>query len=190
MSVVDAPPGLDFAGPAAGEFRSRPRPRRLARFALVVCLLDGVAAVALALRHFHSPGTALLLVGPLMCTSIAFVGFAVRSARIRVDTGGVHWGWEGLGFRMGRDRIEAIRAYPGALAIEAKRGSIWYLSSYDWDRFEALAKAFVDSGQEVERREGRAPIRARLQAYGLVLDGLMMLTVLGSALLVVFGALR
>lgn len=190
MSVVDAPPGLDFAGPAAGEFRARRRPRRLARVTLVVCLLDGVATVALAAHQFHAPGTTMLLVGPLLCISIASVGYAVRSARVRVDTGGVHWGWQSLGVRMGRDRIEAIRCYSGALAIEPRRGSIWYLSKEDWERFEALPKAFADSGQVVEYYEGRAPIRARLQAYGAVLDGLMVLTLLGSALLLLFGAVR
>jgi hypothetical protein len=181
---------LDFAGPAAGEFRSRRRPRRLARFVFFVCLFDGALTFALAARKFHAPGTTLLLVGPLLCLSIAGVGLAVRNARIRVDSGGVHWGWKTLGFRMGRGRIKGIRFYGGALAIEAKRGSVWYLSQYDWDRFDRIPKAFADSGLEVDHQRGRVPIRARMQGYGVVLDGLMLVALLGSALLLLFGALR
>ena len=190
MSVVDAPPGLDFAGPAAGEFRSRRRPRRLARFVFFACLFDGGVTVALAAQNLHAPSTIILLVGPLLCLSMAAVGLAVRNARVRVDSGGVHWGWQTLGFRMGRARIRAVRFYGDALAIEATRGSVWYLSQYDWDRFEQFPKAFTDSGQEVEHQPGPAPLRARLQGYGVVLDGLMLSALLGSALLLLFGALR
>lgn len=190
MSVVDAPPGLDFAGPAAGEFRARPRPRKLAHFVFFVCLFDGAATFALAARKFDAPGTSMLLVGPLLCLSIAAVGLAVRNARVRVDSGGVHWGWKTLGFRMGKSRIKSIRYYGAALAIEATRGSVWYLSQYDWDRFEGFPKAFADSGQKVEHRPGRPPIRARLHGYGVVLDGLLLMALIGSALLLFFGALR
>ncbi len=190
MSVVDAPPGLDFAGPAAGEFRSRDRPRRLARFVFVACIFDGAITYGLAARDIFAPGTTILFVGPLMCLCIAGVGLAVRNARIRVDSGGVHWGWNSIGFRMGRGRIAKIRFYGSALALESDRGSSWFLSEYDWDQFERFPKAFADSGQEVVHESGRVPIRARLQGYGRVLDGLMLFALLGSALLLFFGAVR
>ena len=130
------------------------------------------------------------MVGPVICLMMAGVGLAVRTARVRVDQGGVHWGWNTLGFRMGRDRIERVRFYGSAIALESNRGSVWFLSEYDWDNFERFPKAFVDSGIAVEHMPGRAPIRARLQGYGVVLDGLMLITLLGSALLVLFSAVR
>ena len=136
MSVVDAPPGLDFAGPAAGEFRARSRQRRLARFTFGMCLFDTVVTFMLAARKFYQAGTTVLFVGSLLCLSMAAVGFAVRSARIQVDQGGVRWGWYMLRFRMARDRIAAIRFYPKYLANEARRGSVLYLSRHDWDRFD------------------------------------------------------
>ncbi len=190
MSVVDAPPGLDFAGPAAGEFRSRPRPRRLARFVFFACMLDGVITYALASRKIFAPGTTILIVGPMICFMMAGVGLAVRNARIRIDSGGVHWGWNTLGFRMGRGRIERVRFYGSAIALESSRGSVWFLSEYDWEHFERFPKAFADSGLAVAHESGRIPLRARLQGYGMVLDGLMLATLIGSALLVLFGALR
>mgnify|MGYP001598920888 CR=1 FL=1 len=190
MSVVDAPPGLDFAGAAAGEFRSRTRPRRLARFAFFVCLFDGVATFALAMRQFYNPGTTILMVGPLLCLSLAAVGLAVRSARVRVEREGLHWGWPGLGFRIAREELSAVGVYGGAVAIQRKRGTPWYLSRYDWDQFDELPKVLSDAGYSIEHCEGRVPLRARMQAYGVVLDGLMVMAVIGSALLLLFGALR
>lgn len=194
MSVVDAPPGLDFAGPAAGEFRSRARPRRLARFVFFACIFDGVITYALVasggVSGLSDPGTTVLLTGPLMCMSMAFVGLAVRTARVRVDSGGVHWGWNTLGFRMARGGLSSVRFYGSAISLESKKGSIWYLSAYDWDQFDRMPKAFEDSGQSVVHETGRVPIRARLQGYGMVLDGLMLFTLLGSALLLFFGAVR
>ena len=194
MSVVDAPPGLDFAGPAAGEFRSRPRPRRLARFVFFVCLLDGAITYALVasggIRGLHEPGTSVLLTGPLMCVLMAGVGLAVRTARIRVDAGGVHWGWKTIGVRMARSRLSNVRFYGSAISLESTRGATWFLSAYDWDNFERLPKAFEDSGQPLQHESGRVPIRARMQGYGIVLDGLMLFTLLGSALLLFFGAVR
>lgn len=91
---------------------------------------------------------------------------------------------------MGRGRIAKIRFYGSAISLESDRGSSWFLSEYDWDQFERFPKAFADSGQEVIHESGRIPFRARLQGYGMVLDGLMLFALLGSALLLFFGAMR
>jgi len=190
VSVVDAPPGMDFAGPAAGEFRARTRPKRLARFVFFACLVDGVITYLLAQRNFYSPGTTILFVGPLFCLSIAGVGYAIRSARIRVDEGGVHWGWQNMGFRLGKARIQNVRYFDGALAIEAKRGSVWYLSKYDWERYNTFPRAFEKAKLPLTREGGRAPLRARLQGYGVVLDALMVGALFGSALLLFYAAVR
>ena len=190
MSVVDAPPGRDFAGPAVGEFRSRRGPQRLARAVFVMCLVDGAATFALASRKLFAPGTTGLFVLPVVCVSIAAVGLAVRSAVVRIDSGGIHWGWGQLGVRMGPARIQALHYYKQGLAVIRTSGTPWYLSRYDWERFERVPKVCEDAGLTLVRREGRPPIRARLQAYGVVLDGLMVLTLLGSGALLAFAALR
>lgn len=190
MSAVDAPPGLDFAGPAAGEFRARARPRMLARVAFGICLLDGGITVAMAARNIYAPGTSLLFVGPLMCMSIAAVGLAVRSARVRVGRTGVRWGWAALGFQMPPERIVKVMIYDNAVAIEPKKGNVWFLSKHDWDHFEAFASAFSSSGLTLVRAKGRMPLRGKLQAYGLVLDGLLVVTLIASGLLLFFGAIR
>lgn len=190
MSVVDAPPGIDRAGLAAGEFRARKRPRRLARISFVLCLGDAALCWYLASQQRIMRGTTILIIGPLVCLSIAAVGLAVRSARLRIDRGGVGWLLGAMQFRIGRDRIDRIRVFDTAAAIAAKRGSTWYLSSYDWERFDDFLHAFSEAELSPERCEGKAPFRARLQGYGWVLDGLMLLSVLGSFLLLVFAALR
>lgn len=156
----------------------------------VACLVDGAITYGLATRKFYDPGTTLLLMGPLMCMCMAGVGLAVRTARVRIDSGGVHWGWRGLGVRMARGGIARVRYYGSAISLESKRGAIWFLSEYDWDQFDRFPKAFEDSGQEVLHETGRVPLRARLQGYGMVLDGLMLFTLLGSALLLFFGFVR
>ncbi len=190
MSVVDAPPGRDFAGPAVGEFRARAGPRRLARAVFVMCLIDTAATYALASRQLYSPGTTLLLIGPLVCLSVAAVGLAVRSAVVRIERGGIHWGWGQLGFRVGPARMASLRYYSRGLLVLRKSGAPWYLARHDWERFSEVPKVCEDAGMAVERCDGRAPLRARMQAYGVVLDGLMVLVLLGSGLLLAYAALR
>ena len=191
MSVVDAPPGRDFAGPAVGEFRLRPGPKRLARAVFLMCLVDAAATFALARgMPSYAFGSTGLFVLPLVCISIAGVGLAVRSAVVRIDAGGIQWGWGALGFRIGPSRIQALHYYPRGLAVVRKGGAPWYLARHDWERFDEVPKACEDAGLPVERRPGRAPLRAQMQAYGVVLDGLMVLTLFGSGVLVAFAALQ
>jgi hypothetical protein len=170
VSAVDAPPGIAFAGVAAGELAARPGPRRLARVVLVYVLAVGALALALARRRWYLPGIELLLVAPPSCMSVAVVGWAVRSARLRIDADGVRWGWDGLGFRMTRERLASVRIYDDTVALRPRRGSTWYLARRDWDGFDRVAPALRRAGLKTERRPGRAPLAARLQSYGLVLD--------------------
>ncbi len=191
MSAVDAPPGLDFGGPAVGEFLGRKRPRNLARITFLLCLIDGAITYSLASKQLHAPGTSTLFVGPIMCLSIAAVGLAIRSARVRVDGDGLRWGWNLLGGRVARDQIVEVKVYSSGLTIWGQaKARLWYLSRYDWEAFDAIPKAFVDAGMQVEMRSGVAPLRDRLKAYGIFLDGLMVVTLLMSASLLLFAALR
>ena len=119
---------------------------------------------------------------PLFCFSVAAVGYAVRRARLRIDRDGVRWGWRIAGFRMHRARIRAVRIFSDAIALVPKRGSTWYLSRRDWDRFDRVAGAFEEAAIEFDRREGRAPWAARLQGYGLVLDLLLVANIAAATL--------
>ena len=141
MSAIDAPPGVAFAGEAAGEFVARPRPRRLAGRVFAFVTIVGVITIVLTARHIFAPFAEVMLVIPLVCVSIAFVGYAVRRAHLRVDADGVRWGWRVGGFRMSPDRMKGVAAYHDAIAVEPKRGSTWYLSERDWDRFDRLLEA-------------------------------------------------
>lgn len=182
MSAVDAPPGIPFAGRAAGEFVARPRARRLARRVFVLVSAAGVLTLAMAARRLYAPLIELLLVAPLMCISVAAVGHAVRSAHVRIDRDGVRWGWSWGGFRLTRERLRRVEAYDDAVALKPTRGSTWYLSRRDWDRFERMLPAIDQAGIPFTRHETRAPLGARLQSYGAVLDGLLVADALAAML--------
>lgn len=190
MSVVDAPPGLDFGGPAIGEFRGRRRPRTLARVTFGLCLLDGAITFSLASKSLHQPGTSTLFVAPVMCLAIALVGLAVRNARVIVDEGGLYWGWKNLGGRVPKVQIDKVLVYEKGLTMSSTKNTVWYLAQYDWEEFDSMPHAFVKAGVSVENRPGNAPWRARIKAYGVFLDGLMVFTLMMSAALVLFAVLR
>jgi len=136
-----------------------------------------------------------LLVAPLFFMSIAAVGYAVRRARIRVDRDGVRWGWSWAGVRMEPDRIEQVTAYNDAYAFKPKRSgkwrpaSTWYVSRRDWDRFDNVANALRTSGIPFDRLDKRAPLKARLQSYGIVLDLLLVGTALAATFSLVMSVL-
>jgi hypothetical protein len=181
VSAVDAPPGVAFAGPAAGEFVSRPRPRRLAGRVLFLVLATSAAAAGLALRRAPAGQTTeLLLAVALMCASVAGVGYAVRRARLLIDGDGVRWGWTPLGFRVRRDELVGIQVYRDAVAVVQRRGSTWYVSARDWDRFERVPGALRRAGLPADAHDRRAPLAARLQSYGMVLDLLLCADALAS----------
>ena len=180
MSAVDAPPGLAIHGVAAGEFAAKPRARALSRIAFYYVLLIGIVTFVVAARRIHKPLIEFLLVSPLMCTSVAAVGFAVRRARLRVDGDGVRWGWAAAGFRMTRARLKNVYVYANAVALTPKRGSTWYLTQYDWDRFDRLLPALRNARIDFTQYPSRAPLAARLQSYGIVLDLLLIVNALAS----------
>ncbi|HWM85963.1 MAG TPA: hypothetical protein VNO33_09000 [Kofleriaceae bacterium] len=180
MSAVDAPPGIAFAGQAAGEFVCRRRPRRLAGRVFFLVLIASALTGVLAARRMHGQTTELLLAMSLMCASVAGVGYAVRRARLRIDAEGVRWGWSEIGFRVRRDELSAIDVYLDAVAVKQRRGSTWYVSGRDWDLFERVPVALRRAGLPLEAHERRAPLGARLQSYGTVLDLLLVADALAA----------
>lgn len=184
MSAVDAPPGIGFAGRAAGEFVARPASLRLARRALGFALVTGVMSFGLIVRRGGMRGEALLA-GPLIVTSIALVCYAVRRARLRIDGSGVRWGWSAVGFRVVRDRLAGAVVYDDAIAFRRPRGGPWYLAGHDFAEFAAIPAALRAAGIPFERKARRAPWRSRLQTYGVALDVLIVLDAVFAAIVLV-----
>jgi len=180
MSAVDAPPGIAFAGTAAGEFVANKRARRLARLVFYYTFAVGLATWTLAWRNRGHPGIEVLLSAPVLFIGIGTLGYAVRAARLRVDVAGVRWGWSFYGFRMSGERITRARVYRDAVALSSRRGSTWYLARRDWRHFDNVGRALKRAGIPFERIARRAPLRARLQAFGLALDLLLVANVAGA----------
>ena len=175
LTAVDAPPGVAFAGRPVGEFAARLQARRLAMRAGLYVVAVAAVVVYLASRNLHRPGASGLVILAGVCASLAAVAFAVRRARVTVDSGGIGWGWGVGGVRMGRDRIERMDSYCDGVAAVPRRGSVWFLSARDWDRLERMPAALRQAGLPVVERSGRAPLRARAQGYGLALDIMLVL---------------
>ena len=174
MSAVDAPPGLPLSDLAAGEFQATPSSRRLARRAFTYVMAVAIFTFIAASGRSRAALVELLFVAPAVCMAVAMVGYAVRRARLRIDADGVRWGWTRLGFRMRQPRIKRVRVYTDALALTPKLGSTWYVSHRDWHDFERIPAALERAAIPFERHTRRAPLGARLQGYGLVLDVLLV----------------
>lgn len=173
MSAVDVPPRMPLADLPTGEFESAPASHRLARRVLAFVATAGVITYIAASRRLHVPMIELLFVAPLACVSVALVGLAVRRARLRIDGDGVRWGWQLFGFRMRPPKLQGVVAYRDAVAFKPKRGSVWYVSQRDWHRFDEVLSALRAAELPFEEIPERAPLLARLQSYGAVLDGLL-----------------
>jgi len=183
VTAVDAPPGLGLGGRPTGEFAARPGPRRLAQAAFRVVALAAVLTVLLA-RRTHD---AVSLVLAVTCVAMASVGLAVRRARVAVDADGVRWGWSWAGVRMDRRRLQRADVFGDGVALVSRRGS-WFLAARDWDRFDALVRALGRAGLPVQELGTRAPFGSRLQSYGVVLDALMILAMIGAMVVLVIAA--
>jgi hypothetical protein len=193
VSAVDAPPGVAFAGRAAGELVARPASLRLARWACLVVVATSALSLFLVIRGGYRAvpnGAEGRLVAPLVAIAIAMVCLAVRRARLRIDGAGVRWGWETLGFRVLKDRLSGATVYRDAVAFRRPGGAPWYLARYDFADFDRLPVLLRTAGLGFEVDPGRAPFRSRLQTYGVALDLLIVLDCIFAALtfLVVIGA--
>lgn len=185
MSAVDTPPGLGLGGLPHGAFAARRGPRRLAEYASRIVVVLALVTIALAARHPGQPRSSVAVVGALTTLAIAGLGVAVRRAQVTIGSGGVRWGWGRWTVQMERDRITRVDLYDDAIALRARRGSTWFLSRRDWDRFESMRRAIAAAGLPVSEHARRAPLAARLQSYGRVLDGLIVMAVAASGMLVV-----
>jgi hypothetical protein len=193
MSAVDLPPLVGLIGTTRTAFRMRRGGRRLAIAATIVTAAGWALTWWMInqggewLAAHRARNVAPYAVAPVALALVAGVGLLVRTARVWIDGGGVRWGWKGLHVRMEVDRLRCAEIYRDGVALVATKGSRWFLAARDWDNFDLLAREIERAGMPVTHAPRRAPIRARLQSYGLVLDTMMVATILGT-LIVVLGA--
>lgn len=188
MSALDLPPGIGLVGTPLGTFRAPARARRLAASALVVVVALGALTWAFVARHPYRWHASTQLVLPIAFTAFAALGVAVRRATLAVTRDGVRWGWTTLGFTQERARIVTAHVYRDGVALEARRGSWWFIAARDWERFDAIVRYLRRAELPITDHDGVAPLRARLQSYGRFLDGLLVLSMIGAAAVALWAA--
>ena len=188
MSAIDLPPGIGLVGTPLGVFRSPRRARVLAWFALAIALGLGAITWVLVARHPWRESASTQFVLPVAFVALALLGLSVRTARIAVSRDGVRWGWSSFGFLQSASRITVAHVYRDGVALEAKRGSWWFLAARDWERFEALVRQLRRAELPLREHAGTAPLRARLQSYGRVLDGLLVVASAGALIVLVWAS--
>jgi hypothetical protein len=179
VAAIDTPPGLGHDDSRAAGFAAPAGPRRLAEAAMriTVALTVLVVIVIGRQRGASGSGAPALVAWSVSAAALGLVGAAVRRARVRVSADGIRWGWGAFTVRMSRERIVRVEVYRDGIALRARRGSTWFLARRDWDRFDSLARATADAGLPAAALDRDAPFTARLQSYGRILDGLMILAI-------------
>ena len=188
MSALDLPPGIGLVGTPLGVFRSPRRARVLAWTALAIVVALGAVTWVLVMRHPWRDGASTQFVLPVAFAALAVLGLSVRSARIAVTRDGVRWGWSSFGFLQSASRIVVAHVYRDGVALEARRGSWWFLAARDWERFEALVRQLRRAELPLQEHAGTAPLRARLQSYGRFLDGLLVVASVGALVVLVWAS--
>ena len=187
MSAIDLPPGIGLVGTPLGIFRAPKRSRGLAWIAVIVVSVLLVLTWYFVSRHPWRRGSSTQAVLPVAFLGFTTLALAIRSARVAITRDGVRWGWTSLGFTQPRAKMTCAHIYVDGIALEAKRGSKWFIAARDWDRFDGLVRQIRRAELPHEVHVGRAPLRQRLQAYGRFLDGLVIASI-GGALAVALWA--
>lgn len=180
MSAVDLPPGIGLQGTPLGMFQAPRGARRLAAIAVAVSVALGVLTWYLVSRHPWRRGASVQITLPVAFAALALLGLAVRHASISVTRDGVRWGWSILGFHQQAARLVCAHIYRDGVALEARRGSWWFLAARDWDRFDALVRQLRRAELPLADHDRTAPFRARLQSYGRFLDLMLVGTIVAS----------
>jgi hypothetical protein len=188
MSAIDIPPGIGLQGTPLGVFRAPRRARVLSATSLVSIVIFGAVTWYFVSRHPYRWHASTQIVLPVALAAIAFIGFAVRRARISVSRDGVRWGWEALNFTQEASRIVSAHVYVDGVSFEAKRGSRWFIAARDWDRFDAFVRQLRRAELPITEHDGKAPLRARLQSYGRFLDVLLVGAMLGGFAVMLWAA--
>lgn len=188
MSAIDLPPGIGLVGTPLGIFHAPKRSRRLAWLAVVLVVLLLAITWYFVSRHPWRRGSSTQVVLPVAFLMFTGLALAIRSAQVAITRDGVRWGWTSLGFTQPRNKLTCAHIYADGIALEAKRGSKWFIAARDWDRFEALVRQLRRAELPLADHTGKAPLRQRLQAYGRFLDGLVVASIAGAFAVVLWAA--
>lgn len=188
MSALDLPPGIGLVGTPLATFEAPRGARRLATISLVLVLVLGAITWALVARHPFRRGASTQVVLPIAFAAFAGLGFVVRRARVAITRDGVRWGWTSFGFHQPAARLTVAHIYDDGVALEARRGSWWFIAARDWERFDVLVRQVRRVELPVRDHGGKAPLRARLQSYGRFLDWLLIGSVIGAAAVMLWAA--
>lgn len=188
MSALDLPPGIGLVGTPLGTFIAPAGSRRTASVSLTLVILLGAMTWGFVARHPYRHGSSSQVVLPVAFFAFAMLGLSVRRARVAITRDGVRWGWRSFGFHQPAARIAMAHIYQDGVALEARRGSWWFIAARDWDRFDVLVRHVRRSALPTQDHDGKAPLRARLQSYGRFLDWLLRLSVLGAASVLAWAA--
>ena len=186
MSALDLPPGIGLVGTPLGIFSAPRAARRGAAIALAVVVVLGAITWGLVSRHPGRYSASAQVVLPIAFAAFAGLGLAVRRARVAITRDGVRWGWTAFGFHQSASRIAIAHIYHDGIALEARRGSWWFIAARDWDRFDVLIRHLRRAELPVRDHASKAPLRARLQSYGRFLDLLLAGSVLGAVAVMVW----
>lgn len=188
MSALDLPPGIGLVGTPLGIFHAPVRARRIAAFALVAVIALGAVTWTLVVRRPYRYGASTQVVLPLAFAMVAGLGYLIRRAQVAITRDGVRWGWLSFGFHQPASRIVVAHVYRDGIALEARRGSWWFIAARDWDRFDALVRQIRRAELPTRDHAITAPLRARLQSYGRFLDLLLVGSVIGAAAVLIWAA--
>jgi hypothetical protein len=188
MSALDLPPGIGLQGTPLGLFRAPSRARWLARISLVLIVVLGCVTWGFVSRHPYRAGASTQVVMPVAFLLFALLGFLVRSAKVAVTRDGVRWGWDQINFTQESRRLACAHVWRDGVTLQSRRGGTWFLAARDWDRFDALVRQLRRVELPFEDHATSAPLRARLQSYGRFLDGLLVLSVIGTFLVMLWAA--
>ncbi len=182
MSVLDLPPGLGLVGTPLATFHAPKRSKRLAWIAAIMVTVLLVITWYLVSRHWWRRGASTMVVLPVAFLLFTGLAVAVRTARVAITRDGIRWGWTSLGFTQSAARIVMAHVYSDGIALEAKRGSKWFLAARDWDRFDSLVRQVRRAELPTKDHDGKAPFRQRMQSYGRFLDALVVVSVIAAFL--------
>lgn len=188
MSALDLPPGIGLAGTPLATFHAPGRARRGASISLALVMVLGAITWVLVSRHPFRAGSSAQVVLPIAFTAFAGLGFVVRRAQLTITRDGVRWGWTSFGFHQTAAQIAVAHVYRDGVAVDARRGSRWFIAARDWERFDVLVRQLRRAELPLRDHAGKAPLRARLQSYGRFLDWLLRGSVIGAASVMVWAA--
>jgi hypothetical protein len=188
VSAVDLPPGIGLQGTPLGLYRAPRRARRLAWLAMTTVIVLGGITWGLVSRHPYAQHASTQVVLPLAFALFALLGFVVRSAKIAITRDGVRWGWEQINFTQESRTLACAHVWRDGVTLQSRRGGTWFLGARDWDRFDALVRQLRRVELPFEDHTTTAPLRARLQSYGRFLDGLLVLSMIGTLIVMLWAA--